>query len=199
MIDRKTKWVLWVMLGIVLGFLVQMMNYKCGRSRETRIDTVYTTDTVWIGYDSTYKTEPTGVSYTDTSGEVREKIPEPPAKDDTVAVLADYQSAIVYNDSVKIPYGYVRVSDTVSRNRLEGREISVHQDLPRITNTVTIAKHQPPSPSIMVGGGISAPLGVSASLSYLDGKGRRYGARVHQMGAVTIYSLETEFTLWRKR
>lgn len=68
---------------------------------------------------------------------------EVPANVDTTAILKDYFSKNVYNDTIRLDsVGYVSVKDTISENFIYSREVYYNYEIPTITKT-TIVKDKP--------------------------------------------------------
>lgn len=77
------------------------------------------------------------------------KTPEPvyvevevPQKVDTPAILKDYYAVAVYNDSTVTQYGLVKVTDTVSQNRIQARRWTTHFTIPVVKETTQEKKQR---------------------------------------------------------
>lgn len=71
---------------------------------------------------------------------------------DTAEILRDYNSYLIYKDTVKNKYGYVVINDTVSRNRILSRGVTTELRIPEVTKTITLT--QPKRAALFIGGGI---------------------------------------------
>lgn len=57
---------------------------------------------------------------------------------DTLAILKDYFSKVVYQDTIKLDtIGYLLVRDTISQNRIQNRKVIENYQIPIVTKTVT--------------------------------------------------------------
>lgn len=59
---------------------------------------------------------------------------------DTAAILAEYYSTYIYSDSIPVKYGHIKIKDTVTKNKIQGRSVALDQHLPVITKTVTLTQ-----------------------------------------------------------
>ena len=131
-------------LTIFIALIILLSNWKgCEPPRyiggdtlsmEQKIDSFIKHDTVFI--DTSSKPQP--VKYIDTGKVIHDTIPAKPSAEDTAAILADHYSSYVYDDTIPTKYGYARIKDTVSENRISGRGFSLFQDIPE--KTITIEK-----------------------------------------------------------
>ena len=106
--------------------------------------TVTKTDTVWIkGKDSIVykpgivKILPGKTIYKDV---------------DTTAILKDYFSKVVYEDTIKLDtFGYVLIKDTITQNRVQDRTTIKDYKFPVVTKTTTNTITLPPKTQVYVG------------------------------------------------
>lgn len=170
MTDATKNKIVWVVIaaGLIGLFL---LGRSCGIksvTKNTGRDTVTVThaDTVpgtpklvGIRYDSLiYRYRDTGSRWYDTLWGVAEVIINPV---DTAALLADYYASRFYKDSQTIKGATVVINDTVSRNRITGRQIILNRTDTTITNTITL---RPPKRIVgyfttSVAGSFSQPFG----------------------------------------
>lgn len=71
---------------------------------------------------------------------------------DTAAILQDYFSFNTYADTLKNKYGYVLVSDTITRNKIAGRGVETNLLVPEVTKTITLT--QPKRNQVYAGFGL---------------------------------------------
>lgn len=71
---------------------------------------------------------------------------------DTAAILQDYFSFNTYADTLKNKYGYVLVSDTITRNKIAGRGVETNLLVPEVTKTITLT--QPKKNQVYAGFGL---------------------------------------------
>lgn len=100
---------------------------------EVRIDTVYDTSTVSVPtYIPKYRVILDTVVDVDT-------IPV-----DTLSILKDYFAKLEYTDTIKLDsIGYVAITDLISKNKIQSRDVNYSYRLPIVTKEVTITKQQP--------------------------------------------------------
>ena len=67
-----------------------------------------------------------------------EVVKEVPANVDTLSILKDYYSKVFYRDTLKLKdtLGYFVVSDTISKNKIQGRSFQSFIRIPKIKETV---------------------------------------------------------------
>lgn len=155
-LKRDTYYSLIIAILIVIVLLMR----SCGPSTNcpdggkpivvTKIDTVFVTKeipkTVYVP----------GVTVT---------IPGPTTyKDiDTLAILQDFYSKRIYEDTIKLDtFGYVLVKDTISQNKIISRETQGEYIFPTITKTTTITIPPKPKNQVYIGfdimGSIKQPI-----------------------------------------
>jgi hypothetical protein len=71
---------------------------------------------------------------------------------DTVAILKDFYSKVIYKDTQTIQYGKIIIQDTITKNRIASRKLSYDLKIPEITKTVTLTKPQRVVLSVALGG-----------------------------------------------
>jgi hypothetical protein len=57
---------------------------------------------------------------------------------DTAAIIEKYLQRVGYKDTVHTKYGFVRIYDTVTQNRIVARRVFTDFDIPLTTNTITL-------------------------------------------------------------
>jgi hypothetical protein len=57
---------------------------------------------------------------------------------DTAAIIESYLQKVGYKDTIHTKYGFVRIYDTVTQNRIIARRVFTDFDVPLVTNTITI-------------------------------------------------------------
>ncbi len=100
---------------------------------EVKIDTVYDTSTVAVPtYIPKYRTILDTVVDVDT-------IPV-----DTMSILKDYFAKLEYVDTIKLDsIGYVSITDLISKNKVQSRDVTYSYRLPTVIKETTITKQQP--------------------------------------------------------
>jgi len=98
-----------------------------------------------------------------------------------LAQLRDYHTKKIYTDSIALDsLGYVRITDTVYKNKLEGHDVQYSVSIPKVTETITITNPAKPVRQIYIGGTLlgnqTMPLrGATANILYKDRKDRVFG------------------------
>jgi hypothetical protein len=175
-----------VLIALVVFLLLR--NCKGGRKSipTVKTDTVF----VKIEQDTQYVPKPDTIYYTKTS---YKSVPyrifdtlylEQLIDADTANILKDYFATAVYHDTIKNPYGYVLVKDTITQNRIKSRGVSQNLLIPEITRTITI--QQPKKAQLYLGAGIwgneADPLnGYEVNLSLKTKSDRIIGVGYQQM------------------
>jgi hypothetical protein len=178
-----------IIIGVLLALiiLVQVGNgCKSGTPASTTVDVYRTVDTVWKVRDTViYKK----LTLTKT---IHDTLPvqylPSPVYDSLVVqykeVTEKFLSKNVYIDSVTIPgcKGSIIINDTVQYNKLGGRSYTSTIAIPKITETITITKTEPPKGNLYIGGGISANKTafqlIDAGLLLKNGHNQVYGVSV---------------------
>lgn len=144
---------------VVLVLLVVILLQRCDKPKPSD-EPIVIRDTTWIIKDSTVyskpqliKTIPVDVSH-DTI--INNYLPDTNYQklvQQYQEVVANFLATNLYSDSVRIDtVGYVKVTDTVSQNRLLKRGYKINIKYPVITET--IIKPAPKVNQLYVGGGI---------------------------------------------
>lgn len=111
---------------------------------------------------------------------IHDTLPAPPAKIikvevpveiDTLAILQDYYSKYIYNNTYPLDsIGSVTVKDTISQNKIISRSLIFDYDIPLIRETVTV---QPkPQLQFYLGGGMNLNNSLYASALVVTKKNR---------------------------
>lgn len=124
----------WFYLFIILALIIILVLQRSCTSPNIPSEPVVirVTDTTWIKKDTIiYRNKP--VPY-------RVEVPvEVPAKVDTNAILKDYFAKYIYKDSIPIDtFGYVRITDIITQNKIEKREYTLSYQIPTIRDSVTV-------------------------------------------------------------
>jgi hypothetical protein len=119
--------------------------------------------------------------------EIHDSIPAEPI--DTTAILADYYAKYKTVDTLKLPYpdsvnkvfGYGVVTDVISKNAIESRNIVWNYSIPTVTHTITI--HPKPKAQVYIGAmanvnRVQILSSVSGALLYKTKKDRIYIANI---------------------
>lgn len=108
---------------------------------------------------------------------------------DTVTIVKDYNQLKVYSDTIRIDsLGYAYIQDTISQNKIQGREFSANFNLP----TITITKVITPKPKKEV------YLGVLGDLRAFDNKiglGVSLGIKTAKNGLFTINATTNQYSI----
>ena len=111
---------------------IKYVNGKPYQVIKHKVDTVYvrTTQTVYKKGDVIYREKPIYVQL--------------PPRIDTVEVIRDYYSKVIYKDTLKLKdsLGYITLTDTIFQNNILGREWDSHVNKITIKD-VTIVKELP--------------------------------------------------------
>lgn len=87
---------------------------------------------------------------------------------DTTAILKDYFSKIVYNDTIRLDImGYVLIKDTISQNRIVSRTTVKDYRIPVIKETIT--NNITPSPKTQLYGGFDILGNKKEPINYFGG------------------------------
>lgn len=119
--------VLYTCNGCLKGKLAKMEQPK-GEviKRDTTVKTVYvkTTDSFYREVPKPYRIVDSFIAF-----EVQSV--------DTLTILRDHFASVFYIDSIETKYGKVKISDTLSKNRLIGRGVVTDFTIPHTTTTIT--------------------------------------------------------------
>jgi hypothetical protein len=184
-------------LIIILLIIILLKTCKGGGNTDTSDIKVFR-DTVWIKKDSTVITNPQLVKTIPYTVPVdhwnTEYLPDP----SSMAILIKQYEALVrellakniHSDSIKIDsIGHVYITDTVSKNIIQGRSIHYNLHYPVITNTITLPA--PKKGQLYIGMGIG---GVNQDLINKLNLGLMYKNKQDVMFGPTL-SIEQNGTL----
>jgi hypothetical protein len=131
----KNKFI--IVLILILGIVLSMIGPKhCsgGRSKsdtftqithDTTWDTTNIVSPVYIPGETIYISGPTITEHVDTA-----------------KILADYFAKRIYSDTIKMDsLGYIAIQDTVSKNKITGRQHTKNYRIPKITTTIEKTIH----------------------------------------------------------
>jgi hypothetical protein len=105
-------------------------------------DTVYRDTTIYV------------TKYTPLPPKIIREVIEIPANVDTLAILTDYYSRYVYNDTIAIDsIGRAYIKDVITQNRIESREAKFDLQIPEINNTIFVKEKD--KLKVFVGGGLN--------------------------------------------
>ena len=183
---------------VILILLIIILLQKCGGNPENPTAPQITRDTVWVHTDSTIlskpqliKTEPYAVPIDRWNTEY---LPDT----SSISILIKQYEAIVrellakniHSDSIKIDsIGHVYITDTVSKNIIQGRSIHYNLHYPVIINTITLPA--PKKGQLYIGMGIG---GVNQDLINKLNLGLMYKNKQDVMFGPTL-SIEQNGTL----
>jgi hypothetical protein len=138
-----------VLTIILIGFVYlagHINGCACQRARnatpQSDTVTISRTDTVLVSLRDTverYVPVPKYVSVPRVDSFIAYE-PVPYAVLDTVYVLGDYFGKVAYSDPIVTRYGLITVNDTVSRNRIQSREVLLDLVVPHTTAYVETRK-----------------------------------------------------------
>ena len=171
--DTDKKYKNLVIIAIILALVLALFLKRCGNGVSDKptikIDTVYKEvkgDVTYIpDVDTIYYTK---TKYVPTNPDLIIDTMYLPELIDTLSILKDYYAHVVYKDTLKNQYGYISVTDTISKNRIQSRQVKTNLSIPEVTKTITLS--QPKRVMIFLGGNIlgneSDPLsGYNVNLS----------------------------------
>lgn len=147
-----------VMIILILVVILVLQRSCTGPNIPPKPEIIRVTDTTWLEKDT--------IIYRDTPVPYRVEVPvEVPANVDTAAILKDYFAKYIYKDSIPIDtFGYVRLTDIITQNKIEKREYSLSYKLPTIRDSVTVII--PPTPRTQVYVGFNIMGNVQYPVSY---------------------------------
>lgn len=132
---------------LIFILLIIILLQKCGGNPENPTAPQITKDTVWVHTDSTIlskpqliKTEPYAVPIDRWNTEYL------PDTSSMAILIKQYETLVrellaknIHSDSIKIDsMGHVYITDTVSKNQIQGRSTHYNLHYPVITNTITL-------------------------------------------------------------
>jgi hypothetical protein len=123
---------------------------------------------------------------------------------DTAAIIESYLQKVGYKDTVHTKYGFVRIYDTVTQNRIIARRVFTDFDVPLVTNTITI--RDKPRGEVYIGAGgmwncQEKLLGVGPSLMYKSKRDQVFevGAMVNTASQLSYFAgLKFKISLRKK-
>lgn len=191
-----------VILIIILGLVIVFMR-TCDSNNKTKVPTEkvkingktyevikYVRDTIYVPkYITIYKRGKD--IYHDTTIYVKV-----PVDVDTAQILRDFYAKNVYNDTIKLEdsLGLVTINDTISQNKILGRNFNAKINQKEIHETLTVK--EPPKRQMYVGLNTSVDnyVGLSTigtSVIYKDKKDKMYqigvGVNNHNMSKLSPY------------
>jgi hypothetical protein len=188
-----------VIIAVILLFIRQCGNSPSTPEKTIEVDTVYVHEKA----DTIYVPKPYAVYLPGKAPKAFEKWDtlyiEGFTEVDTAAILKDYYSFYVYNDEVKHKYGRTFINDTVSQNKIIGRQVTHDLIVPVVTRTITL--HQPKRSAVFIGANILGneidPLkGYNVNLSFKTKRDRFIEAGYNQLfGGEHYYSLGIKWKL----
>lgn len=142
-------------LALVILLIILLLKY-CGKGKDVPDSVTIDTTYVHHYHDTGYIPEPKTIYVPGTAPKALTKwdtlYVEGVTVVDTLAILKDYHSSVLYSDTLKNPYGHVIINDTINRNRIAGRGAIYSLMIPTITKTIT--KHEQPRRQVYAGGGV---------------------------------------------
>ncbi len=189
-----------VIAVLVAVIFLQRSCNKCpsiSTTSVTKTDTVYLTvrDTTVVFHPMPSEVLQNGVSIPITIHDTIFSVIKEPI--DTAAILADYYLTRIYIDTAQFRYGHLITKDSVTQNKLLGRNVVAYFDkIPQITNTVTL------NPVLKnklyigfdIGSNGTSTLGAGPLLLFQTKKDQLYHAGVDIMTGGAYYHVGT---LWK--
>ena len=180
------------LLGIVVVSLVAYVFYLrgCeGKSEAKGPDTLVVHDTSWQVHEKTIVKEVPFLKEVPVPHEVlvtkyQADTSYPKLKAQYDHLVKQYAAKRVYSDTISVgKYGHIKLTDTVSENKLGKRTVKENYKIPEVTKTVTITKYAEPTRQLYVGGGINATSlssfrSVEGGVLYKNKKDQIFGAKV---------------------
>lgn len=131
---------------LIIILLIVILLQKCGGTPENPTAPQITRDTVWVHTDSTIlskpqliKTEPYAVPIDRWNTEYLPDTNYAKLVLQYEAIVRELLAKNIHSDSVKIDsIGHVYITDTVSKNLIQGRSTHYNLKYPVITNTITL-------------------------------------------------------------
>lgn len=146
-----------VIIALCIVIMVILLSKSCGKKesepnqttvydtiyKQERLDTIYTPKllTRYLRPDAPKVFEKWDTLYIEQLKDV-----------DTSEILRDYNSFLIYKDTVRNKYGYVVINDTLTMNRIVSRGVITELKVPEVTKTVTLS--QPKRAALFIGGGV---------------------------------------------
>jgi hypothetical protein len=153
-----------IFIGIIItiAFTVVLTQRGClGHSSSKGPDTVTVVDTHWTRHDSLIVKSvpvpyevPVPFEVLNTKYQADTSYPRLKAQYEQLA--KEHAMKRIYLDSVRVgQYGHIKVTDTVSENKLLGRSFKENYSIPVVKQTTTITKYADPKRQIFAGGGLN--------------------------------------------
>lgn len=196
---------------IIIAFFVVLTQRGCiGHSSSKGPDTVIVTDTQWQKHDSLI-IKPVPVPYEVQvpfevlNTQYKADTAYPVLKQQYEDLAKRYASRRIYVDSVHVgQHGHIRITDTVTENKLVGRSFKENYKIPIIKETKTITKYHDPVRQLYAGGGINLTSGgnvrgAEGGILYKTKKDQIIGAKVNiGIDGTTSFGVQTYFKIGKK-
>lgn len=193
---------------IIIGALATLALYQWrGSSHSKGPDTLIVRDTTWLKHDSLIVKkvkvkQEIPVPYEVLVKEYQADTSYPKLKKQYEDLAKDYAAKRVYVDSVNVgKFGHIKITDTVSQNKLSKRTTKDNFKIPVVKETVTITKYADPERQLYLGGGINANSGsgirsVEGGLLYKTKKDQIYGVKATTtVDGITTFGVSTYFKI----
>lgn len=186
--EMKDKITGLIIVGLT-GFI--FFNRGCEKGSQAKgPDTLTVIDTFWQKHDSLI-IKPVPVPYEipvpykvlETTYSPDTSYPKLKIQYENLAKL--YASRKIYHDSIRVgKFGHIKVTDTVTENKLIGRSFKENYKIPEVTKTTTITKYAEPTRQLYVGGGINNSSltnfrSVEAGVLYKTKKDQIFGGKIN--------------------
>ncbi len=215
MTDKNFKNIL--VICLIAALVIVLLLKKCGNNSGG--NTIIERDTIYqeVKGDISYVPQIDTVFFTRTTTKLvpyatLDTLYLPELIDvDTAAILSDYYKARVYRDSVPVRWedksdadiwseiGSIYIYDTISQNRIKGRQVKTVLSIPEVTKTITLT--QPKRAMVFLGanflGSMEEPLlGYNVNLSFKTKRDKFIEAGYNQFyGGQSFYSLGLKFKI----
>lgn len=179
---KKYRDLIWLAVIILLILFWFKGCFGGNGSGETKIDTVYSTDTILVPVQGE-KIEIPVIKEVYYPKPVKTEVEVPVyIQPDTAAILKDYYATKIYSEKYPTQYGDITIADTVSENVIKGRGLRYKFEVPVVTTQMTITKEQPKRNVVYVGAGVwgspeSWLYGTEVSLSLKNKKDKIYSVK----------------------
>lgn len=202
-----------IVIGVIItiAFFVILTQRGCmGHSSSKGPDTVIVTDTQWQRHDSLIiKPIPAPyevpVPFEVLSTQYKADTAYPALKQQYETLVKQYASKRIYVDSVRVgQHGHIRITDTVTENKLTGRSFKENYSIPIIKETKTITKYHDPVRQLYAGGGLNLTSGgnvrgAEGGLLYKTKKDQIIGAKVNiGIDGTTSFGVQAYFKIGKK-
>lgn len=193
---------------IIIGALATLALYQWkGSTHSEGPDTLVIRDTTWLKHDSLIVkkvkvTKEIAVPYQVLVKEYQADTSYPKLKKQYEQLAKDYATKRIYVDSVNVgKFGHIKITDTVSENKLAKRTTKDNFKIPVVKETVTITKYAEPKRQLYLGGGVNGNAGsgirsFEAGLLYKTKKDQLYGVKAATtVDGITTFGFSTYFKL----